>query len=52
MENSVTWKLPALGFAGSAGLYFVNHRVGAAMLLLTVVGVFLAAVFGDTSSTR
>lgn len=48
----MTWKLPAAGFATSAGLYFVNHRVGAAMLLITMVGIFIAAVFGDTSSTR
>lgn len=48
----MTWKLPALGLAGSAGLYFLNHRIGAAMLLVTMVGIFLAAVFGDTSSTR
>lgn len=44
----MTWKLPALGLAGSAGLYLINHRVGAAMLLLTMAGVFLAAVFGST----
>ena len=48
----MTWKLSAAGLAASAGLYFVNHRVGAALLLVTMVGVFLAAVFGDTGSTR
>jgi len=36
----------------AAGLYFLNHRIGAAMLLVTLVGVFIAAVFGGTSSTR
>jgi hypothetical protein len=48
----MTWKLSAAGLAASAGLYFVNHRVGAAMLLATLVGFFVAVVFGDTSSTR
>ncbi len=48
----MAWKLSAAGFAASAGLYFVNHRVGAAALLATVVGLFIAAVFGDTSSPR
>lgn len=48
----MTWKLSAAGLAASAGLYFVNHRVGAAALLVTLVGLFVAAVFGDTSSTR
>jgi hypothetical protein len=48
----VTWKLSAAGLAASAGLYFVNHRLGAALLLVTLVGLFVAAVFGDTSSTR
>ena len=48
----MTWKLSAAGLAAAGGLYFLNHRVGAAMLLVTLVGVFIAAVFGDTGSTR
>lgn len=48
----MTWKLSAAGLVASAGLYFVNHRVGAAVLLVTMVGFFVAMVFGDTSSTR
>lgn len=47
-----TWKLPAAGLAAAAGLYFVNHRLGAGMLLGTFFAVFIAAVFGDTGSTR
>jgi len=48
----MTWKLSAAGLAATAGIYFFNHRIGAAMLLVTLVGVFIAAVFGDTGSTR
>lgn len=48
----MTWKLSAAGLAASAGLYFLNHRIGGAALLVTLVGVFIAAVFGETGSTR
>jgi hypothetical protein len=48
----MTWKLSAAGLAASAGLYFLNHRIGGAVLLVTLVGVFIAAVFGETGSTR
>jgi len=48
----MTWKLSAAGLVASAGLYFLNHRIGGAVLLVTLVGVFIAAVFGDTGSTR
>lgn len=48
----MSWKLPVFGLVGSAGLYALNHRLGGAALVTTMIAVFLAAVFGDTSSTR
>lgn len=48
----MNWKLPVFGLVGSAGLYALNHRLGGAALVATMVAVFLVAVFGDTSSTR
>ncbi len=48
----MSWKLPVFGLVGSAGLYVLNHRLGGAALVATMIAVFLAAVFGDTSSPR
>lgn len=46
------WKLLFVGGGLSAGLYFVDHRLTGVGVVLSVLALFLAAVFGDSGMNR
>ena len=43
------WKILLLALALSGGLLLVDHRLGAAAVLITIIAAFVALVFRDTA---